>query len=80
LRLGDLEKPPFRFTMTSWHNTILQLNRCFIQADADGTVSQIRTPESMYEINLGENDPPICPPTGVFLVSELNFPTKRFAL
>jgi len=23
LALGDFEKPPFRFTMTSWHNTIL---------------------------------------------------------
>jgi hypothetical protein len=36
LRLGDLEKPPFRFTMTSWHNTILQLKGYFMQVGAGG--------------------------------------------
>jgi len=45
LRLGDLEKPPFRFTMTSWHNTILQLNRYFMQVALAARISfQNRTP------------------------------------
>jgi hypothetical protein len=52
-----------------------------MQPNADGMESlQIGTPERMCEINRGENDPPIRPPTGVFLVSGLNSLAKIFAM
>jgi hypothetical protein len=36
LGFGDFEKPPFRVSVTSGHNTILHFNRWFVQLCARG--------------------------------------------